>query len=249
VAEGCYFGLACAEGEVFAFRHGREGDLSAAGSGRIVRFEWRSGTLVERGAVAEGLHPHAHQLEHHDGRFYLVDTAAQTVIEFDAGWTLAAAHPILPPADPEGPDHGHVNSVVVSATRVHVMLHNRKRGLPSEIVEYDRAFRELSRIALPCSGCHDIVPLPDGSLLTCLSPRGEIASIPGEAHGIDDYWTRGLVVGGDEVAVGSSLYGRRMGRALLPGFVTFLDRDFRRTGRLYLPAAPTQMRGLDVDPA
>jgi hypothetical protein len=56
------------------------------------------------------------------------------------------------------------------------------------------------------------------------------------------------VVSEDEIAVGSSLYGRRMGRALLPGFVTFLDRDFRRTGRLDLPAAPTQMRALDFDP-
>jgi hypothetical protein len=31
----------------------------------------------------------------------------------------------------------------------------------------------------------------------------------------------------------------------LPGFVTFLDRSYRRIARLRLPAAPTQIRRLD----
>ncbi len=128
------------------------------------------------------------------------------------------------------------------------MLHNKNRGLTSEIVELDRHFRERSRTALPCGGCHDIVPLPDGRLLTCLSPRGEIAILPGGTHPIDGLWTRGLVASRDEIVVGSSLYGRRVARAILPGFLTFLDPgDYRRTGRLYLPAAPTQIRPIEPD--
>ena len=54
-----------------------------------------------------------------------------------------------------------------------------------------------------------------------------------------------LAVGPDEIAVGSSLYGKRLTRDLLPGFVTFLDRSYRRIARLHLPAAPTQIRRLD----
>lgn len=112
----------------------------------------------------------------------------------------------------------------------------------------DRGFRELGRTLLPCHGCHDIVPLEDGRLLTCLSPRGEIAEEPGSAYPIDECWTRGLALGPDEIVVGSSLYGKRMGRALLPGFVTFLDRSYRRTARFYLPAGPTQIQRIGFDP-
>jgi hypothetical protein len=128
------------------------------------------------------------------------------------------------------------------------MLHNGQRGRPSEIVELDRAFRECGRTMLPCSGCHDIVPLPDGRLLTCLSPRGEILVGADETHCIDDLWTRGLVFGPNEVAVGSSFYGHRLSRALLPGFVTFLDHSYQRIGRIHIPAAPTQIRRLHFYP-
>ena len=46
------------------------------------------------------------------------------------------------------------------------------------------------------------------------------------------------------IAVGSSLYGMRASRQMLPGFVTFLDRAYNRVSRLHLPAAPTQIRRL-----
>jgi hypothetical protein len=37
-------------------------------------------------------------------------------------------------------------------------------------------------------------------------------------------------------------------RTLLPGFLTFLDPgDYRRLGRLYLPAAPTQIRRIEPE--
>lgn len=248
LVQGQYFGIACAGREVFAFRHEAADSDKGPLTGRVVRFAWEGGGLAERGVVASGLDHNCHQLDVFDGAFFLVDTLDQSIREYDASWKPVAVHRILPPADREGPDHAHLNSIAGDAATVRVMLHNGRRDRPSEIWELDRAFRPRARIVLPCSGCHDIVPMPDGRLLTCLSPRGEIALVPGEAHKIDDLWTRGLVVGAEEIAVGSSLYGKRLGRALLPGFVTFLDPAFRRTGRLYLPAAPTQMRGLDFDP-
>jgi hypothetical protein len=242
LAEGRFFGLVCVEDEVFAFRHGRPSGQVRPLSGRVVRFAWERGGLREIGAVASGLDHGCHQLDYFDDAFFLVDTANQRILEYARDWTPAGIHQILPPADPEGPDHAHLNSIAGDSDTVRVMLHNHQRGLPSEIVELDRGFSERGRTALPCSGCHDIVPLPDGRLLTCLSPRGELALIPGEAHRIDPYWTRGLVAGPDEIVVGSSLYGQRLGRALLPGFVTFLRPDFSVSARLYLPAAPTQIR-------
>ena len=243
---GGFFGIVCVGEDVFAFRH----DLPHAGAltGRIVRFAWERGELVEQAVLVSGLDRHCHQLDHFDGAFFLVDTHDQSIREYDLAWAPAGVHQILPPADPDGPDHAHVNSIMGDAETVRVMLHNKQRGMPSEIVEYDRMFRERRRMLLPCSSCHDIASLPDGRLLTCLSPRGVIRVLPGKGYKIDDYLTRGLAVSPDEIAVGSSLYGPRRTRAQLPGFVTFLDHDFRRTGRISVPAAPTQIRRLWFDP-
>jgi hypothetical protein len=246
LAEGRFFGIVCVGDEVFAFRHGASARPVRPLSGRVVRYAWTGGELRELGVVATGLDYSCHQLDFFDGAFFLVDTANQSVLEYRPDWMQVAAHAILPPADPDGPDHAHLNSITGNSDTVWVMLHNEQRGRPSEILELDRGFRERRRTALPCSGCHEIVPLADGRLLTCLSPRGELAVIPGEAHRIDPYWTRGLVVSPDETVVGSSLFGQRLGRALLPGFLTFLNPDYSRSGRLYLPAAPTQIRRVEV---
>ncbi|HEX8620956.1 MAG TPA: hypothetical protein VF718_03225 [Allosphingosinicella sp.] len=246
LVEGRFFGIVCRGEQVFAFRHGAPG--READSGCVVRFEWRSGELRQGDIVVEGLDHNCHQLDFFDHAFFVVDTLNQRILEYDESWRPVAAHQILPAAERGGPGHGHLNSIAGSAEAVFVMLHNEARGRPSEIVLLDRAFRERGRTTLPCSGCHDIVALEDGSLLTCLSPRGEIGVAGGEAVAIDNCWTRGLVVGPEEIVVGSSLFGKRMGRALLPGFVTFLDRGYRRTARLYLPAAPTQIRAVGFDP-
>lgn len=243
---GAFFGIACVGQDVFAFRHGPAKREDGPLSGRVIHYRWQDGALRECGVVAEGLDYACHQLDYFDGAFFLVDTANQRVLEYRSDWSPAAVHRILPPAPRDGPGHAHLNSIAGTADTVWLMLHNKPRGRPSEIVELDRDFQERSRTELPCSGCHDIVPLPDGRLLTCLSPQGDIAIIPGEAHKIDGLWTRGLVAAADEIVVGSSLFGNRVGRTLLPGFLTFLDPvDYSRVGRLYLPAAPTQIRRLE----
>lgn len=245
---GRFFGIACRDDTVFAFRHGPAGEGEAANSGRIVRFRWQSGELKECDSVADGLDHNCHQLAHFDDSYFLVDTLNQRILEYDCDWRPRAGHQILPPAPRDGPGHGHLNSIAGTAESVWIMLHNQARGLPSEIVEMDRGFRERRRTVLPCDGCHDIVPLADGRLLTCLSPRGEIAAEPGPAYPIDNCWTRGLALGPDEIVVGSSLFGKRVARALLPGFVTFLDRSYRRTARFHLPAAPTQIQPVVFNP-
>jgi hypothetical protein len=248
LVEGCFFGIACKGDAVFAFRHGPDSPGSEPNSGCVMHYQWRAGQLVEAGIVVEGLDHNVHQLDFFDDAFFLVDTFNQRILEYDSSWNPRAAHQILPPAERDGPDHAHLNSIAGTPETVWVMLHNGRRGRPSEIVELDRGFHERRRIVLPCSGCHDVVRLPDGRLLTCLSPRGEILVGAEEVHPIDALWTRGLAFGPDEVAVGSSLYGHRLGRALLPGFVTFLDPAYRPIGRIHVPAAPTQIRRLDFSP-
>ncbi len=243
-----FFGIVCVGQKVFAFHHkspeAKEGDLT----GRIVRFGWERGKLVKEATLVSGLDRNCHQLDHFDGGFFLVDTLDQSIREYDSDWALTAVHRILARADREGPDHAHINSIMGDGETVRVMLHNTQRAMPSEIVEYDRRFRERRRILLPIDACHDIETLPDGRLVTCLSPLGAVHVLGGQTRKIDRFFTRGLVVSPDEIVVGSSLYGRRLDRTKLPGFVTFLDHDFRRTARVALPAAPTQIRRLWYDP-
>ena len=242
---GRFFGVVVQAGAVFAFLDRAAGGEGDERSGCIVRFARQDdGTLGEPQVLVENLDHNCHQIDYFDGAFFIVDTLHQAIREYDPGWRPVARHQLLPEAVRNGPDHAHVNSIAGDAHTVRVLLHNGPRGLPSEIVEYDRAFRERSRRALPCEGCHDIMPLEDGRVLTCLSPRGEIMLDDGQTFAIDDYWTRGIAVTPSEIAVGSSLYGARVLRAILPGFVTFLDRDFRQVHRIYVPAAPTQLRVL-----
>jgi hypothetical protein len=156
-----------------------------------------------------------------------------------------AAHRIGPPRERRGPEDAHINSFLGVGDRIFVLCHNGHRKRPSEIIEFERDFRELNRIALPCEGCHDIVRLEDGSLLYCQSPMGRIGIAGGPTVQIDAFFTRGLAVRPERIAVGSSWFGARTMRRQLPGFVTFLDRDFRIVARVPLPAAPTQLRWLD----
>jgi hypothetical protein len=244
VAKGAFFGIVLRGGDVYAFRHREEpqDDLS----GEIVRWRWCNDRLVDEEIIISGLDRRCHQLDFFDGSFFLVDTADQSVREYDGAWKQLAVHQILPPADCYGPDHAHLNSITGTATTIWVMLHNSKRDRPSELLELDRQFRERRRIELPCTGCHDIVVLPDGNLLTCLSPLGQITVVGGDPVQIDRLWTRGLVVGSEEIVVGSSYFGRRLARTLLPGFVTFLSPSYERIARLHLPAAPTQIRRVET---
>lgn len=247
-ARGRFFGIVSIGVQIFAFRHGPFAEGQDPNSGRIVRFEWDGGALEERETLVEGLDYSCHQLACFGDAFFLADTLNQRIVEYDSQWRPRAAHQLLSPAPREGEGHAHINSVTATADTIRVMFHNERRGLVSEIVEYDRAFGERRRVRLPCHGCHDILPLEDGKLLTCLSPRGEIAVAGGEAYQIDRCWTRGLACAGEELVVGSSLFGKRHARTLLPGFLTFLDPSFRRTARFHLPAAPTQIQALAFDP-
>lgn len=247
LAEGHYFGLTLIGPQVYCFQSVSAKDAARERkSGKIVRFTWDGAALGGAEILADGLDYNCHQIDFHDGLLWVADTGHQRLLAYDGAWRLAETVVLGPPCLERGPDDAHINSFHARDERIWLLFHNDKRGIPSEIVEYDRSFREQGRIRLPSAGCHDVVALEDGSLLYCHSPQGEIAVAGGASYKIDDLYTRGLSVGADEIAVGSSLYGARFARELLPGFLTFLDRNYNQIARVYLPAAPTQIRRLDA---
>lgn len=247
VADGYFFGITVRGSEIFCFKTtSRKPRDTKPNTGQIVRYRrMPDSTLAGPEILVDGLDYNCHQVDFFDGSFYVVDTRGQRLVEFDERWRVAAIHQILPPAAEDSNDYAHINSFVGYGDAIYVMLHNFKRGLPSEIIEFDREFHRRRVIVLPSSACHDVVRLENGQILFCDSHEGRLACDDGSSYPIDELLTRGLAVGKDEIAVGSSLYGKRLARDLLPGFVTFLDRSYRRIARLRLPAAPTQIRRLD----
>jgi hypothetical protein len=247
VADGYFFGVTVLGAHVYCFKTvSREAAMSEPRSGQIVRYRCSpAGTFPGPEILARGLDHNCHQVDFFDGSFYVVDTRGQRLIEFDDNWRCAGIHQILPPADEGSAEYAHLNSFLGCDDTIYVMQHNFRRQLPSKIVQFDRCYNVRRTITLSLSACHDIVRLETGRLLFCESHLGRLSSDDGSSYQIDNLLTRGLAVGPDEIAVGSSLYGQRLARDLLPGFVTFLDRSYRRVARLRLPAAPTQIRRLD----
>lgn len=246
LAEGNFFGVTVRGPDIYAFQQRPAPEEGAdPQSGAILRFGFDGAALTVPEILADGLDHNCHQVDFFDGAFFVVDSGHQRILEFDRQWRRHAEHPIGVAVARRGPDDAHINSFLGRGERIYLMFHNQRRRRPSEIVEFDRTFRELRRISLLGHGCHDIVRLEDGRFLYCNSFAGELALDDGTKIKIDELFTRGLSVGADEIAVGSSLFGARQARAILPGFVTFLDRDYRRLARIYLPAAPTQIRRLD----
>jgi len=244
VASGQYFGVTVKDGAIYAFENAGNRAGEATPRGRIVRFSLRDGAISDPEILVERLHYKCHQVDFFDGSFFVVDTENQRILEFDSDWR-GTTHQILPPIEAGGTADAHINSLLGLGDRVYVLFHNGPRERPSELLEYDRDFVERHRTTLGSTGCHDIVRLEDGRFLYCESTKGQITRDDGLSVKIDQLYTRGLAVGEDEIAVGSSLYGKRLTRDFLPGFVTFLDRSYQRLARLYVPAAPTQIRRLD----
>jgi len=245
VAEGYFFGVTLKDSYLYCFKSLSRQPETNADVGSIVRYEYHEGALASPEVLVEGLHHNCHQVDFFQGAFWVVDTDRQRVLEFDPHWHCTAIHRIGPAVQRRGAEDPHINSFLGRGERIYLMFHNTFRQRPSEIVEFDRGFRELKRTELPSQGCHDIVQLEDGRLLYCESSKGRIALDDGSNCQIDELYTRGLAVGVDEIAVGSSWYSGRPARGVLPGFVTFLDRGYNRIARLYLPAAPTQIRLLN----
>ncbi|MCW3848065.1 hypothetical protein OF829_12515 [Sphingomonas sp. LB-2] len=246
VAEGLFFGLTLRGDDLYCFEAGDHPWVPSR-LGRIVRFRRTAEGVGEREILVEGLDNGCHQIDFFMGSCFVVDTYNQQILEYDRDWRLSGTHfPVQPVRYGEaGPDYFHVNSFLGRGDSIFLLLHNGRLERPSEILEVDRAFRERRRIPLLDMACHDIVMLEDDRFLVCNSLHGSLIDVRETVVKIDALMTRGLSVGVDEIVVGSSLFGHRPVRELIPGFVTFLDRSYRRIARHHLPAAPTQIRRLD----
>jgi len=248
VAFGGFYGLTIRGGAIYAFE---ACDIAAMPTkrGRIIRLE-QSGERIASGSVlATGLDNGCHQIDFLDGILHVLDTSNQRVLRFAAdGAPLETIHPLPPMAERNWhKGYVHINSLTRVGGRILLLLHNgvAHTGRASEVAVFDLDWREVERWPLPGGGCHNLVVLEDGTLLSCGSMAGEIVGLDGPKVRVSEMMTRGLSIGAETIAVGAAKFTARIDRHASPGTIAFLDRDYAARATLALPGAPTEIRRLD----
>jgi hypothetical protein len=245
---GFFFGVTRHEDAIYLFE---ACDLPAGSSdmGRILRFHLREGRLTDFAVLAEGLHNQCHQIAVIDGLLCVVDTSRQSIVRLRLdGTAFDIRQPIeVGPRQNGGGPYRHMNSIAAVGERVALMLHNGPviPEEPSELAWLDRDFNLISRQPLSGRHCHDILPMPDGTIWHCGSLAGEIINASGARRKISDRMTRGLIAVPGGFIVGASLFGPRSDRDILSGSIIYLDPSFRRLVEVECPGAPTDLLALD----
>lgn len=249
VLDGMFFGLTHRDDTFYLFE---ANDLNHASTnrGRIIRLKMDGTRVQSSDVVVKGLDNGCHQIEFIGDHLYICDTYNQRVIRYDSDLKPAGEFYPLGKAlkDDYTGNYVNFNSIVGRGDRIYLLLHNglgSERSHQSEVVEFSLDFQEVGRYELPGFGCHDLVFLEDGRLLSCDSGGGRIVDAMGEVATIGHLLTRGLSVGDSEIVVGDSFFSVRKFRRYVPGHLHFFDRDFKRQGSLALSAAPTEVRRLD----
>jgi len=248
IGHGSFYGLSLRGDSVFAFE---ACDLAGLPTrrGRIVALERTGNRIAAARIVVDGLDNGCHQIDFIDGRLAILDSQRQRVLLLTPG--EAAPEPVYPlgvlaeRAWSKG--YVHINSVVQIGDHILLLLHNGAAytGRPSEVAAFDLCWREIGRWQLPGDGCHNLVVLEDGRVLSCGSVAGEIIDRDGALAKLSDRMTRGLSVDARTIAVGASKFSARRGRETTAGAVMFLDRGYQVGSTIELPGAPTEIRRLD----
>ncbi|MFA5964491.1 MAG: hypothetical protein WC804_10790 [Sphingomonas sp.] len=248
VAHGLFFGVTFRGDLIYAFE---SCDLPHAPTnlGRIIRLRRRGGRIVERDVLVEGLDNGCHQIDFIGDRLCVLDTYNQRILAFaEDGTPLEIPQP-LAAAERGDWDRGyrHVNAILAVGDRILLMLHNGdgQSGRSSQILVLDRNWQQMDAWDLPHGGCHDLAFLPDGTLLACGSPAGELIALDGRAKRISPMMTRGLAASDREIVVGASQFSTRRARVRARGALHFLDSSWHVTHALKLVAAPTCVMWLD----
>lgn len=248
IAHGSFYGLSLRGDSILAFE---ACDLAGLPTqrGRIVALERTGKRIAAARVVVDGLDNGCHQIDFIDGRLAILDSQQQRVLLLNLEG--AAPEPIYPlgvlaeRAWSKG--YVHINSLAQIGDHILLLLHNGAAytGRPSEVAVFDLRWREIGRWQLPGEGCHNLVVLEDGRVLSCGSAAGEIIDRDGALAKLSDRMTRGLSVDANTIVVGASKFSARRGRETTAGAVLFLDRDYRVRSTIELPGAPTEIRRLD----
>lgn len=249
IIHGWFFGVCRYEASLYLFENCGHRNADA-NMGRIVKVEMYDGHLGRAEVIVTGLHNNCHQVAVIDGLLCVVDTGNQVIRRFTLAGEpvdVKAPFPVAPLTDTSGA-YLHMNTIAKVGDRIGLVLHNGK-AIPaknSELVWLDADWHVGERGFLPGQSCHDIIEDGVGRLWHSLSLAGDIYRSDGtRVHVTDDQMTRGIAIGADTMAIGTSTFGPRHLRGKLNGRLHVLNRTSLDPIRVIeLPAAPTDLIAL-----
>lgn len=248
VAYGSFYGLTIRGGAIYAFENCDLAGLDT-GMGRLVRLDRDGDRIASATVLATGLDNGCHQIDFLGETLHVLDSQNQWLLRFGAdGTPLETIHPLPPMAERAwSKGYVHINSLLRVGERNLLLLHNgvSHTGRLSEVAVFDPDWNEIDRWPLPGGGCHNLVALEDGTLLSCGSMAGEIIGLGGPLVKVSEMMTRGLSIDAESIVVGAAKFTARSDRHTSPGTVAFMDRAYRTRAVLDLPGAPTEIRRLD----
>jgi hypothetical protein len=248
LAEGQYYGITLRDNILFAFEAGDRVDAPTQ-QGRIVAFQLTDNDISSSECLVEGLDNGCHQIDFIGNRLYVVDTYQQRIVEFSPCFQHFDYRYPLPRAEFNAWTKGyaHCNSLLGFGEHILLVLHDggKHTKRPSRLVFCNQNWQIIRQLLLPGLGCHNIVILEDGTILSCGSLSGTLINAKRTIVKLDEMMTRGLSVDQDSIVVGASMFAIRRNRKEIPGRVHFLSRNYVRRATLELPAAPTDIRRID----
>lgn len=248
IAHGLFFGITLRDDVIYAFES-CDRPYERSNLGRIIRLRRHGGKIVERDVLVDGLDNGCHQIDFVGDLLCAVDTYNQRILAFAEDGSPVDIPQPLAFAEHDAWDRGyhHVNAILAVGDRILLMLHNGvgRSDRTSQIRVLDRNWCPMGSWDLPHGGCHDLACLPDGTLLACGSPAGELIALDGRAQRVSAMMTRGLAVSDREIVVGASQFSSRRERTRARGALYFLDHTWQVTHELPLIAAPTCVMWLD----
>jgi hypothetical protein len=246
VIHGWFFGICRAGSGLFLFENCGHRN-AGSNMGRIIHVDLDEDRLGAAQVLVTGLHNNCHQVAMIDDLLCVVDTANQAIRRYTltgAPVDVRQPFPIAPPTDESGA-YLHVNTIAKVGDRIGLVLHNGKAVPPrdSEVAWLDADWQVVERHHLPGQCCHDIVEDEAGRLWHSLSLAGDVIRSDGvRVHISDDQMTRGIALGRDKIAIGTSIFGPRHRRGTLNGQLVLLHRaNLDKVQVIELPAAPTDL--------
>lgn len=247
IAHGLFYGIAILGDAIYAFEAG-DRPRHRTNRGRIVRFRRDGDTICAAEVIATGLDNGCHQIDVMHGELHVLDTYNQQIVVLSPDGTMRRVLRPLPLAENRrDADYAHVNSLLQCGVDTLLLLHNggRPDGPRSEVARFDGDWNLIERVEVDGHGCHNLALLEDGTLLCCGSQAGELIGSNGVRVKLGDMMTRGLSVSGAEILVGGSTFSPRDIRDEKGGAIYFLERNYRLSHILAMPAPVMEIRRID----
>jgi hypothetical protein len=196
-------------------------------SGRILHIEFK-GTKPHVEVFLDKTPRNIHQIAYFDSKLFVADTSNNQICVYDNQGNLQTT--IVPrgqlSSGRSSSNYAHLNSIYPYEDKIYLVAHNYTQHSKrlSELIVLDRSsFNEVEAIKDIGSCAHNTI-IHNGLRYVCDSLPGKIKRDDGEQIELG-HFTRGLILSGEHLLCGGSIYGKRAERIGKDCFVYVLSHD------------------------